>query len=240
MPLRPVRLAIALVLMFAIAGCGGPGSATPVPGASQASAPSASPGANQASVIPVIVSSQQVVGRNRFVFSFLDPKTNLPAAAPDRTAAVAFIAPGGTQPGTATKAAFVWAIEGSRGDYVANVEFGVAGDWKAVFITNAPGKPQEAIGVGFQVQPEGVTIAIGARAPASNTPTAADVGGDLAKLADVHCLQIVVRERHMRRLPPGGILSELPAGCGRGGALAYSMVMKPRAATAPALERTPT
>ena len=65
---------------------------------------SASTSAGKPSVIPVIVSSQQAVGPNRFVFSFLDPKTNLPAASPDRTASVAFIAPGQTEPGPAVPA----------------------------------------------------------------------------------------------------------------------------------------
>ncbi len=74
-------------------------------------------------MIPVIVSHEQAVGPNRFVFSFIDPKTNLPAASPDRSASVAFIAPGETNPGPAVPATFVWAIEGSRGDYVANTTF---------------------------------------------------------------------------------------------------------------------
>ncbi len=126
-----------------------PPAARPRPAPSPSAAPSTS--AATASVIPVIVSSRQVPGPNRFVFSFLDPKTNLPAASPDRTASVAFIAPGQTQPGPATEAEFVWAIEGERGDYVANVELGAPGDYKAVFITEAPGSPQEAIGVDFQV-----------------------------------------------------------------------------------------
>jgi hypothetical protein len=52
-----------------------------------------------------------------------------------------------------------------------------------VFVTEAPGKPQEAIGVSFQVRETGTTIAIGATAPASDTPTGDDVGWDLAKLS---------------------------------------------------------
>lgn len=183
-PIRALVLsALAAVL---VAACGG-GVAAPLGPASidpsASPAPSASSGPSQASVIPLIVSSQQVVGNNRFVFSFLDPATNLPAATPDRTAAVAFIAPGETEPGTATTADFLWAIEGSRGVYVANVAFATAGDWKAVFVTEAPGKPQEAIAVSFQVQETGTTLAIGASAPTSDTPTGDDVGWDLAKLS---------------------------------------------------------
>lgn len=161
-----------MLAALVLSGCGGSTSPSPSPSPSAA-----------ASVIPVIISSQQVVGSNRFLFSFLDAAGNTPVAAPDRTASVAFIAPGDTQPGAATPATFIWAIEGSRGDYVATVDFPAAGDWKAVFATQAPGQPAEAIGVGFQVQPTGTTIAVGAKAPASVTPTAADVGGDLARIA---------------------------------------------------------
>ncbi len=167
-----------LLVAFAVAACGGS-----QPAASSAPTPGPSGGAAQASVIPIIVSSQQVVGHNRFLFSFLDSTGTKPVSAPDRTASVAFIAPGETQPGTAVPARFVWAIEGSRGDYVATVDFLVAGSWTAVFTTAAPGEPEQSIPVGFDVQQTGKTVAVGAKAPASDTPTAADVGGDLAKIA---------------------------------------------------------
>lgn len=144
---------------------------------------SPSAGAGMATVVPVIISSQQVVGENRFVFSFLDAKTNLPAASPDRQASVAFIAPGATQPGTPVPGTFVWAIEGSRGEYIAHATFAAAGDWKAVFTTQATGKPQEAIGVSFQVLDKATGIAVGDKAPASKTPTLADVGGDVHQIS---------------------------------------------------------
>jgi hypothetical protein len=134
-------------------------------------------------VVPVIISSQLVVGDNRLLFSFLDAKGNTPVGAPDRPASVAFVAPGETQPGTAVAAEFVWAIEGSRGEYIAHVTFSSAGDWKAIFVTQAPGKPKEAIGVAFQVQAKGTVIAVGGAAPASRTPTLKDVGGNLFQLS---------------------------------------------------------
>lgn len=176
------RNAVLVVLAAAlVAACGGASTSPPADGG-----PSSSPASSTASdpsVIPVIVSSQQVVGPNRFLFSFLDPDTNQPAARPERTASVAFIGPGESQPGAATPATFVWAVEGTTGTYVANVEFPTEGDWTAVFVTAAPGAAQEAIAVGFQVQPDGIVVAVGERAPASKTPTAADVGGDLARLS---------------------------------------------------------
>jgi hypothetical protein len=167
----PLLLALAATLLVAACGSSAGGTAAP-----SVAGPAPSTSAASASVIPVIVSTRQVTGPNRFVFSFLDPKTNLPAASPDRTASVAFIAPGQTQPGPATEAEFVWAIEGERGDYVANVELGPPGDYKAVFITEAPGSPQEAIGVDFQVSDTSPTVAIGAPAPATDNPTIESAG----------------------------------------------------------------
>ena len=169
-------LVIALVAVAA-AACGP--SAAPASSA----APSSSSAAGSPSVIPLIVSSEQVVGPNRFVFSFLDPDSSLPVASPDRPAAVAFIAPGQTEPGPAVPATFVWAIDGERGNYIASTTFPEAGDWKAVFITQGKGEPQEAIGVGFTVRDKGTTVAVGQQAPATSNPTSADVAGDLSKIS---------------------------------------------------------
>lgn len=157
-------------------------------------------------MIPLIISGQQVVGPNRFLFSFLDPETNLRAAGPNRTASVAFVAPGETDPGAAVRAEFVWAIPDTRGDYIAKVDFASAGDWKAIFITEAPGSPAEAIGVEFQVVADGVTVAVGEQAPASKTPVAVDVGGDLRKLStdqepDPAFYRVSVHDALARRMP---------------------------------------
>jgi hypothetical protein len=177
-------LLLAAVVAMAAACTPGSGSLGTPPGWSLASpGPSGSAPSKSASVVPVIISSQPVVGDNRFVFSFLDAAKNLPAASPDRVAHVAFIKPGETQPGTATQATFLWAIEGSRGEYVMPASFDVPGDWKAVFITQAPDSPQEAIGVAFKVVEDGSAVAVGEKAPATDNPTAADVNGDLKQIS---------------------------------------------------------
>jgi len=207
------RLAPVLIglVTIALAACGANGSSAPSsPASAPASVTALSPGASAGSsagtgspsVIPVIVTQQSVVGPNRFVFSFLDPQTN----PPDRTASVAFIAPGETTPGTATPATFVWAIKDVRGEYVANVDFPSAGDWKAVFITEAPGKAQEAIGVAFQVAAKGTTVAVGEPAPASKTPIATDVGGDLRMIStdpkpDPNFYKVSVADALARKTP---------------------------------------
>ena len=206
---------LAAILSLGVAACGNPapaGSSTPAgtPAGTPAAVPTDAPGASAAAggptVIPVIISGQQVVGPNRFLFSFLDPETNLPAAAPDRTASVAFIAPGETDPGTAVEAEFVWGIPDTRGDYIAHVDFPSAGDWKAIFITQAPGGAAEAIGVGFQVVQDGVTVAVGDPAPVSKTPTITDVGGDLRRLStdlqpDPAFYRVSVDDALVRRTP---------------------------------------
>jgi hypothetical protein len=177
-------LALACVVTAAVACTPGSGALGTPPGWSQASpGPSGGAPSKSASVVPVIISSQPVVGDNRFVFSFLDAAKNVPAASPNRVAHVAFIKPGETQPGTAAQATFLWAIEGSRGEYVIPASFDVPGDWKAVFITQAPDGPQEAIGVPFKVVEDGSAVVVGEKAPATDTPTAADVNGDLKQIS---------------------------------------------------------
>lgn len=135
-------------------------------------------------LFPVIVSSRQACGENRFLFSFLD-KDNRPVARPERTVSVAFydLARDSATPTATNPAAFLWAIEGERGLYVANVAFDEAGTWGVEFTTEAPGAASETIRVTFEVQPDPPAIAIGDRAPASKTPTLGDVGGDVSKVS---------------------------------------------------------
>jgi hypothetical protein len=178
---RTPSTALGLVFAVLLAACsprtGGAPTQGPVAPTASASTSAA------ATVVPVIISSQLVLGENRFLFSFLDAKGNTPVGAPDRPASVAFIAPGRTEAGAAVAAEFVWAIDGLRGEYIAHANFGSPGDWKAIFVTQAPGKAQEAIGVAFQVWPKGKVVAVGSPAPASRTPTFKDVGGNLFQLS---------------------------------------------------------
>jgi len=153
---------------------------------SNAASPSPSlVGGGSASVIPVLVSSEIVVGSNRVLFSFLGADTNAPAAAPDRTASFAFFAadrPTGPPSATA-EGRFVWGIEGERGLYVVLATFPTAGDWIAEVATSAPGASTETARLEFQVHDDGSAVRVGEKAPSSDTPTADDVGGDLAKLS---------------------------------------------------------
>jgi hypothetical protein len=141
------------------------------------------PAAQRPTVIPLLVSSRQVCGHNRFLFSFL--RDNLPVAAPDRTVSVAFydLARDAATPTATAEAEFVWAIENERGLYAVTTTFDESGLWGAEFTTEAPGSPSETIRVQFDVHPDSPTIAIGDEAPASDTPTLDDVGGDISRIS---------------------------------------------------------
>jgi len=138
------------------------------------------------SVFPVIVNSggSLTCGKNRLLFTFLDDKNN-PVAAPDRTASIALFDLGrnGNEPTETEEGSFVWGIEGTRGFYVANVAFPEAGRWGAEFTTAAGGGSPEKIRMTFDVATSSPVVRVGDRAPASDTPTAASVAGDLARLS---------------------------------------------------------
>ncbi len=78
---------------------------------------------------------------------------------------------------------FVWTIENERGMYVLDVDLPEAGTWGAEFTTEAPGSAAETVRMTFDVRDSLPTVQVGQAAPPSKTPTAADVGGDLAKLS---------------------------------------------------------
>ena len=67
--------------------------------------------------------------------------------------------------------------------YVLDVDLPEAGTWGAEFTTEAPGSAAETVRLTFDVHDSLPTVQVGQAAPASKTPTAADVGGDLAKLS---------------------------------------------------------
>jgi hypothetical protein len=183
--MRRLPLALLLALALSAAACkpadqGGFVVVSPPAG-------SAGPGAEAtqavASVTPVIISSQLAVGENRVVFSFLDPASGLPIGSPDVPAAISFIAPGTTQATAPVQGEFVWAIAGSRGEYIAHATFPTAGQWTAVFNVTPKGGQPEAIGVPFTVLLKPTVISVGDKAPDTNTPTLSDVGGDIHKIS---------------------------------------------------------
>lgn len=143
------------------------------------------PASQTPSVVPLIVTNRIVCGEARIVFLFLDDQQRV-VSSPDRTASVAFYNLGqdAEQPAVpAQDAEFVWAIPDERGMYVVNAELPEAGVWGAEISTAAPQAESETIRMTFEVADSTPTVQIGDQAPPSDTPTAADVDGDLARLS---------------------------------------------------------
>ena len=176
-PRRPFLLLSALVLVAAACTSGG---ASPAPSGLDAWGPPSTP----PKLTPVLVTNGIAKGKARVLFLYLDAK-NAVASAPDRTATVTFydLDTDPSKPVSTAQGAFVWTIENERGMYVVNTDFPSAGTWGAEFTTEAPGSPAETVRLSFSVRDSTPTVVVGAKAPASKTPTAADVKGDLSKIS---------------------------------------------------------
>lgn len=170
---RPLAAALAAILVVAACGTTN-GQSSPEP--------SSVGSGGSPSVLPIVVSSEFGVGQNRALFAFLDSKSNAQLADPKRTLEVGFTGPNG-QTIAPQKATFIWAIEGERAVYAVPVDFPAAGSWTAEFTTSAPGSAPERIQFGFDVKDKTSVLRPGDKAPSVDTPTAEQVGGDLAKVS---------------------------------------------------------
>jgi hypothetical protein len=135
-------------------------------------------------LLPILVSDYVACGKARILFLYLDA-SNKVASAPDRSAKVSFYDLG-RDPATAASTvdgAFVWTIANERGMYILDVDLPEAGTWGAEFTTEASGSPPETVRLTFDVHDSTPTVQVGQPAPASRTPTLADVGGDVAKIS---------------------------------------------------------
>jgi hypothetical protein len=174
---RSPAIAGALLAVLATVAACAP-AVTPSP-----SAPSSAPNGSGATggIYPVMISSELIVGANRILYSFQDA-TGKPIAAPNRTVDVAFKGPDGKIV-TPDKSAFIWSIQDAVGIYVTHATFPVAGQWMATFTTAAPGSPTQQIPFSFDVKDKASAIQKGQPAPSVDTPTLADVGGDVTKIS---------------------------------------------------------
>jgi hypothetical protein len=199
---HPRSILASLALALIVAACaGGAPSQTPTSSASAgasgarcatAPTPPETPGWDTASqtptVFPVIATNRVVCGDARLMFVFVDDQNRV-VSAPDRTVSAAFYDLG-KDPATPVATAdgtFVWTIPDERGMYVFNVNLPEAGRWGAEFTTAAAGAAAEKIRYTFDVLDSTPTVQVGDPAPASKTPTLADVGGDASKIStDAH------------------------------------------------------
>jgi hypothetical protein len=198
---RAVALACAwLTTALVLAACGqqpGPSIANPSgPAASGGAAcPTApavpddlagwTPPATAPALVPFLINSagQVVCGQNRMLFTLLDTN-GTPQGSPDRKMSIALYDLG-RDPSKAiatVDGAFVWAIKDAVGIYVANTSFPEAGTYGAEVTTTSAGST-DTVRLTFEVQPSTTVIRVGDHAPASKTPTLADVGGDATKIS---------------------------------------------------------
>lgn len=176
----PTMASLALVGVLAIA-CNSSGG-SPI-GTSSPVASASATAAGSAPFIPQLVSSDTVVGANRFLFGIDDASGTKTIGAPDIKVEVGFQSDG-PPPTTIQPAAarFIWAIPDQRGLYAINVTFPAAGNWTAAFRASGPGLPAANVSVQFQVQAKGYSIPIGGKAPSVATPTA-KTGAGIARIA---------------------------------------------------------
>jgi hypothetical protein len=167
---------------------GSPSGSAPIAACDTAPAPTElsawGPPATTPALIPYLVTNHVACGKARILFLYLDGSNEV-ASAPDRSASVAFYDLGRDPNKVVASAtgAFVWTIQDERGMYVIDVELPEAGTWGAEFTTEAPGSAAETVRMTFEVHDNSPTVAVGDPAPASDTPTVADVDGDLKRIS---------------------------------------------------------
>jgi hypothetical protein len=206
-PGRPVSAALALLatLAIAVAACTSSVGASPTTGASPATSPDPSgsgaaadcgtapqpsdlsawgPPKTAPTVLPVLVSNFVACGKTRLLFLYLDGQNNVKSA-PDRTLKASFYDLGKDtgKPVATADGAFMWTIENERGMYAVDVDLPEAGTWGVELTTEAPGSAAETTRLTFDVHDSTPTVRVGEQAPASKTPTLADVGGDAKKIS---------------------------------------------------------
>ncbi len=190
---HPRSVVVSLSLALVVAACG---SAAPSPSASRATGDRCDTAAEPASmegwdalgqapsVYPNLITNPMTCGASRILISLLDAN-NVPVAAPDRPLTAAFydLAKDLKTPVATADGTFVWAIEGSRGLYTFDVDLPEAGTYGIEFTTQAPGGPAETIRATTSILASSTVVQVGDPAPASKTPTMADVGGDATKIS---------------------------------------------------------
>ncbi len=125
---------------------------------------------------PVFVSSEIVVGRNRFLVGLLSGENDAPIASPRIDMAISFfdLEKSSRKPATTERMDFVWTQKPRTGLYVEEVTFESAGRWGAEVRLTGEGV-DETVRANFDVAEQASTPAVGERPPAVDTPTAADV-----------------------------------------------------------------
>lgn len=177
--MRHIILAI-MLLAGSLAAC--TSGAASLPPSSQSA--SAAPSTAGPEVLPILASSEITKGRNRYLFSLTDRQNRL-VSAPDVKVHLRFYDVGKDENAVVFEedARFIWAEEGVRGLYVAYVTFPNAGRWGTRFEATFPDGQTKAVRADYDVVEAGTSPALGSKVPPVDTPTLADVGGNVAKIS---------------------------------------------------------
>jgi hypothetical protein len=164
------RLLPALLAGLFLAACAtGPG----------ATGPTATPGATDwvsqgaHDLVPIVVSSDLAAGQNRFLINVVD-RQNQPLGSADRAAKLNFfdLAGNSTSPAVTADGAYMVVLSRLPGLYRAMIDFPHAGQWGLELTLTDPDGTQRSGRLSFPVREASTTPAIGAQAPATDTPTA--------------------------------------------------------------------
>ena len=135
-------------------------------------------------LVPVPVSSELAVGSNRVLLNLIDNQNNQ-LASPERPVEMRFYDLGNdpATPALTVEADYLPTTEELPGLYRASpVEFPCWGDWGLEAVTTEPEGGERVGRMVFSVRPTSSTPAVGAPAPASDTPTA-DSADDIAAIS---------------------------------------------------------
>lgn len=190
---RHAALAFSLALL--VTGCSGSQTTSPAPIASGGAACAPQPSVPDdlegwsgqtapTDLVPVQITGAMACGRNRILFTFRDADER-PAAAPTRRATFSYFQLGRDRDTAfaTVEGTFVWAIEDTVGIYVTNVDFPESGRYGVEIDTAVGSGPAQLIRLTFDVRPSTAVVKVGDKAPASRTPTLAEVGGDPRRLS---------------------------------------------------------
>ena len=133
-------------------------------------------------VLVIVISTDLAVGANRVIFGLVD-REGMPVRAPEAQVKAAYLLPGqeATEVRNSATAKFMRWPAGSQGVFATNLKLDTAGPWQLQVNTLGADRGQvEAVG-SFRVKEKSDTPSIGEPAPASVTPTLADVE-DLATI----------------------------------------------------------
>lgn len=163
---------LAILTIVGLSACGG-GKGDPAPSASEGSRFGGA--FADVDAYPVFASSEIVVGENRLLVGLLDSNdAPIGSASIDMHIRFFDLSESETEPVFERDMEFIETIPGERGLYMTRATFDSAGRWGAEVSAEGKGLT-ETVNAAFDVAKEGTTPEVGAKAPASRTPTSDDV-----------------------------------------------------------------